>query len=299
MSAVLNHTWGVSEAQDRVLALVAGMRSDLVDRRYYMVFQAVVDDSYKEETGIYVLAGAIASAEDWVNFSKDWEELLEWCPADKDGAKHFKWTDMQHSPNLIAYFKAIQRHIIRVFSFSFRLNDYYDAKRRIRLNRKNVDFGILEKHFVYSFPQLMIGFYESVSGENIFSEKLNVVDFIFDSTSDSSIVLAGWQNFVESQPEYRRPFIGEVPIFRDDKKFIPLQAADFLAGYIRSTIEGREFGEEWVWNKAMPYVDITQDVDGMVNFLSRVVDKNRQPDQNLMVYRAPIDPKYLDFCWSP
>ena len=40
-----------------------------------MVFQAFIEDSYTRD-GEFVLAGHIATEEAWVQFSKEWEELL-------------------------------------------------------------------------------------------------------------------------------------------------------------------------------------------------------------------------------
>ena len=38
--------------------------------------QAFVDESYDDDSGVFVMAGCISTAEAWVQFSKEWEEML-------------------------------------------------------------------------------------------------------------------------------------------------------------------------------------------------------------------------------
>jgi len=58
------------------------------------------------------------------------------------------------------------------------------------------------------------------------------VDFIFDDQAEKTPLLAAWTLLkVAAKPDIRK-FLGETPIFRDDEKFLPLQAADLYAWWI-------------------------------------------------------------------
>ena len=54
-----------------------------------MVFQAFIDDSYTPD-GEFVLAGHVATAESWVAFAKEWEELLPFGTIAPNAKFHFK-----------------------------------------------------------------------------------------------------------------------------------------------------------------------------------------------------------------
>ena len=66
------------------------------------------------------------------------------------------------------------------------------------------------------------------------------VDFIFDNMSKKRRVLDNWDSWIESMtPEIRKRY-GAAPRFEDDTEFLPLQAADFWAWWVR---EGCEVGQ--------------------------------------------------------
>jgi hypothetical protein len=60
-----------------------------------------------------------------------------------------------------------------------------------------------------------------------------VIDFIFDQQSQKNIILRAWDEYVETKQPGVRELYGGAPRFEDDKKFLPLQAADLWAWWIR------------------------------------------------------------------
>ena len=74
MNALLSHVWGKGKA-DRVWGHVVGLAPRTAVRRFLMVFKAFIDDS-STPGGEFVLAGHVANAEEWAEFTKEWEELL-------------------------------------------------------------------------------------------------------------------------------------------------------------------------------------------------------------------------------
>jgi hypothetical protein len=53
------------------------------------LLQAFIDESYNNQTGVYVLGGYIASEEAWAKFSNEWKEMLPNGTQDKHGRYHF------------------------------------------------------------------------------------------------------------------------------------------------------------------------------------------------------------------
>jgi hypothetical protein len=65
------------------------------------------------------------------------------------------------------------------------------------------------------------------------------VDFIFDQqTGISADLPLFFDHMMRSLPRQARKMVSEVPIFRDDKVMIPLQAADMLAWHFAGTTNG-------------------------------------------------------------
>jgi hypothetical protein len=75
------------------------------------------------------------------------------------------------------------------------------------------------------------------------------VGFIFDEESEKARVIEGWDWMrLFASPESRK-YIGDPPIFRDDKKALPLQMADLYAWWIRKW----ESEQRLEWQKDLPF----------------------------------------------
>src|SRR4051812_6139414 len=73
----------ISRTRERVLTLLSGVSRERRGKRIFMVFQAYVDNSWDKHT--HVLAGCIATVDDWLQFSDEWRSELN-----KDGLPSFK-----------------------------------------------------------------------------------------------------------------------------------------------------------------------------------------------------------------
>jgi hypothetical protein len=70
------------------------------------------------------------------------------------------------------------------------------------------------------------------------------LDIIFDTQDDIRRVLnEAWDGFLATRDAETAKFFTGPPIFRDDKEFRPLQAADFLAWWVRRQFEETGQGE--------------------------------------------------------
>jgi hypothetical protein len=98
--------------------------------------------------------------------------------------------------------------------------------------------------------------------------------------------LASWEDYSNSRSEEVRDLYGVTPRFEDDETFLPLQAADFWAWWIRKGYEednleevlGAHFG---TWNGVKPVpgfvISFTEDqiADALISLLRSVVPPER------------------------
>lgn len=241
MNALLNHIWGVSPSQDRVWAQVTGLAPSRADRRLLMVWQSFIDDSYKLD-GYFVLAGYVATAERWAAFAKDWEALLPRHGAlANNGKYHFKMSEMALSPErmerVAPFYRVIEEHAQLCVSVSMKISDLHAAKARIFTPGISLDWGFVNNYYMFVFRLLLDIFHHR---KNAFEEIIPVsekVDFIFDKQAERKQILAAWDEFSEPMPQEVKNRLGADPRFEDDQEFLPLQAADLWAWWIRKWSE--------------------------------------------------------------
>jgi hypothetical protein len=199
--------------------------------------QACVDDSYSKQSGIYVLGGAIATTERWAAFAGEWEELLGLAKLQRSGKRAFKMTEKFYE-FLPAFYKTIRKHAMCTFGFAFNVDQFERSLAKFSaLPFLNVEWNKTANHFIFAFAVLMnvIASQKSEIDKRIGTTER--IDFIFDNHGDKRAILLGWDLFVETLgDEFRRHFRA-TPRFDDDENFLPLQAADFEAGYIRNRLE--------------------------------------------------------------
>jgi uncharacterized protein DUF3800 len=237
MSAIEDHIWGVSPAADRVWAQVSGLRPDLAGKRLFMVMQAYIDDS-AEEGGVFVLAGYIANAESWVKFSGIWDKMLPTFGTPRpDGRYHFKMNEMANRPDGIAksepFFRVIEDHVLGWLSVSIDQSELRSAIARIHIPGEIIEYwNAYTNPWYITFRLLLDSFHidRPKFEEALHDEK---IDFYFDNGVDKKIVFATWDNYIKSRPDEVKKYYGSVPRFEDDMEFLPLQAADFLAWWVR------------------------------------------------------------------
>jgi len=241
---LLDHVWGFSPGADRVWAQIAGIAPSTEPwERLFVVLelQAFIDDSYRKD-GVFVLAGYVASAEAWAKFAKDWEQLLPLFGRRKrNGKYHFKMSEMAHQlDRVVPFHKTIEQHIGVSLAYQMRLDDLERAKRRIVIEGSHLVWKL--NPFKFAFRELLKHFHLARIGENreLLQRRLpseRPIDFYFDKESSSSEIYDVWERFVATRPENIRHLYGSMPRFEDDEIFLPLQAADFWAWWVRKGAE--------------------------------------------------------------
>ncbi len=242
MNGMLDHVWGKSPAADRVWAQVSGIAPSRSAKRPLMVLQAFCDESMSCN-GYFVIAGFIATAEAWADFARKWEAALPLHGIEDRKAHqyHFKMNRMWNlkRDHVEPFYRIIEETAVMGVSCAISVRDFELAKKRIYLNHPafkigSLDVGDYGNIYIHAFRSLMDTFHIMRSNPQIASVIGNQpVDFYFDEKSEKKLIAKSWDLYVESRNEPERSFYGREPRFEDDRDFLPLQAADFLAWWVR------------------------------------------------------------------
>jgi Protein of unknown function (DUF3800) len=210
--------------------------------------QAIIDDSATQPNPKYfVLAGFVSSAARWAEFSDEWQAALDLGP----NLDYFKmneanlligqfarergWTEKLRDDRVITLTRIIKRHVMLRLHASIRFADFEKYIASIKVpERKSVS----DHPYIYLFTKLIaaMAVRSTLFGIN------EPCDFIFDDQEGvSDEIFRQWANFKEtalrvSRSDFPR-FLGERPIFRNDKLYKPLQAADLFANQYRNHLE--------------------------------------------------------------
>jgi len=207
--------------------------------------QIFVDDSGSEpQSPIFFLGGLISSAEQWAVFSDDWALALAEPPAleyfkmseaaslQGQFAKWRGWDETKRDDRLLTLARIIRRHVRLRVSVSIR----HDLFQKYMMSVPAV-----ERNLATDSPYVLL-FTQMVTVAVLFAHKHGVrdaCDFIFDEQGASGEeALRHWSLYkVALNGSIRRELfslIGSPPIFRDEKEFLPLQAADLYAWQARN-----------------------------------------------------------------
>lgn len=225
-------------AREQIWALLSGLPSYSRARRQLFMLQAFFDDSGNVGQGrTCLLAGFVAPAEVWADFSDRWDAALKEPPAleylKMSNAfalkKQFKgWTEAERDAKIARLVDVITATPITYGTAVAMVNVDYLAE-----GKGAIDSTFMNDVFYYLFTNIMEMCLLHQQKEKIHEK----VDFIFDDTDKpAKEIEAIFRQMMHNAPEKIRALnlVDNPPIFRNEKVFLPLQAADLLAGQIRS-----------------------------------------------------------------
>ena len=216
-----------------------------------MVLQAAVDDSGKGIRPVFVLAGFVLSAAEWSAFADQWQDALDLSPR----IEYFKMQEAWTFKGQFSRFSTGQR--------DERLQKLVSVilAHRPLVIREVIHHEHYERHFKGRIAKRMDYPYflcvKNIIGLLIIHQLTKnwhpkePVDFIFDEQGkEGDVIQRTWQFTVENIPANFKPLLGNRPIHRNEKDFLPLQAADLLAWYSRRFYAEKFNGTEYadpVW----------------------------------------------------
>lgn len=218
-----------------VESLESGLPPNKRNKRGLMVLQAFIDDSgTRGREPFFSLGGFISTADMWKEFAAEWQAELDREPSIPYFSMHsafyprngpFKgWKQRQIERRVSEFLKIIKSYAQVRVSCSLRRDDYEQF-----VNRELFPPQINHPYFV-CFWRLIIA--TTTIAHNM---KWNSpIDFIFDEQGKMGLETVAWYPIIKRiAPKAHKPYFGSPPIFKDDKIFLPLQAADLYAWYVR------------------------------------------------------------------
>lgn len=230
-----------NDASLRLLSLVSGFPEPKRSQRWLLMLQAFCDESLENDAGLFVMAGYVAPVQSWLKFSDEWQAVLSLDQKPFRPMTRFKMSEMNHERGLRRaelFYRAIERHALAAFSVRI---DVGAMRRAMVMAKWPVD---LEKVHPMSKPYYF-AFRLIVNSLAKHQENLGLnepVDFVFDEHTSSKYCSPSWDAVKrQAEPDVAK-YMGAPPIFRKEEDFLPLQAADLYAWWVRKwAISGVEW----------------------------------------------------------
>jgi hypothetical protein len=206
-----------------------------------------VDDSGSSpREAIFVLAGLLSTVEEWAKFSNKWVLALSQPPKldyfkmseaaslqpSGQFARSRGWNEALRDDRLVTLARIVRDHVKVRASVSIRHEHFNKYLRTIPAVGRRLATD-------HPYPVL---FAQLVTAELTQSFRLGLVephDYILDEqTGFDSEIEDLWPQYKRDMARSARPelagLLGSKPYFRDDKQFLPLQAADLYAWQVRN-----------------------------------------------------------------
>lgn len=197
-----------------------------------VVLQAYIDDSGLWSDPVSALGGWYASAETWIEFSQDWQAMLDKSP----GIPFFKLRELRAGKGAFSGLNATERksrefdamaiiakHRLIHFTCMVSQSMFEDAKKRFRP-------PILCSLYHVLAYGTMIQLVDYLYHKGIKDR----VDFIFDEQIRQQRDIQDiWYLIKQYADPYHRRKLGATPVFEKDHKVLPIQAADLLIWFMR------------------------------------------------------------------
>lgn len=219
-------------------------RAELVPLKVY------IDESGDGQPPVLVLAGWIATAAQWASFADEWDKLrrayrfkvLHMDDAMKFNGEFAGWHTDRRDECVVQAQRIINDHVKGGVAYALPLEPYR------RVIQSDVDAPKLTRNsYCYAFFNLI----KNMSNDSVSLGIDEPIDFIFDErVKDKHQIFCAWDSFVAHGIE-DRIYIGSTPIFADDSRVLPLQAADLAAWCVRATWVARTSGARI----ALPWLD--------------------------------------------
>jgi hypothetical protein len=222
-----------------------------------MVWQAFFDDSGgRGHSPVLVLGGLIAPyLPAWKAFTEEWQQVLDMKPsiayfkmneAAGLGGQFIGWDPVIRDEKVRAFYKTIERNVAFQASVIIDL----DAFRKVA-----AEYPFLNDNPHYlAFSGVVAGVVRNQTALGITGH----IDFIFDEQArEKPEIMNAWDWYKSIAIGEQKGLLGNTPAFADDKKVLPLQAANLVAWWIRKMAsERQQLTFPWTSSRQIPGVQI-------------------------------------------
>jgi hypothetical protein len=202
------------------------------------MLQAYIDDSgsYTGDRKLFLVA-LIHRADAWAQFSDDWDAVLRAEPpidyfkmkeAHRCHEQFRGWSQAKRDRK-VALLGEVVAHYRPIA-----LNCFVSRRNHEKYLKPHAPYGLSSPYFPLAFV-MICGIARIIKGLGI-----NLpCDVIFDEQDEvSKHVLLFYDYIMGQQPDDWSQYVNSSPIFRSDRDFLPLQAADMAAWTIRREADG-------------------------------------------------------------
>jgi hypothetical protein len=248
---------------DYIDALVSGLATPAErERRPLMVSQTGYFDDSGSHFGSqwYVLAGFIASVEQWKTVSTKWAQVLDKEPS----LSYFKMSEAMAMDGQFRRGWTVPLRDQRIMELVDVITELDPPRIECFLNRSVFNAfvkGILSGGS-FNDPYFLL-FYHLILSIAANAKALawnRDCDFIFDEQGklgDQAVERWNWvkENIDHINAAVISPYLGSPPVFRNDVTFRPLQAADMLAWLVRDCLTSGAPNMEEISRTAIKHVE--------------------------------------------
>jgi hypothetical protein len=219
-----------------------------------MALQGFFDDSGNEPTSlIFILAGFITTNQHWAAFSDEWQLALDEPPRleyfKMAEAEHFRgqfskkngWINENRDARLLTLANIVAKYAIVRVHVSILHSSFAQWIKSIRNPTRNSaqdnPYFALFQSIVQIISYLRVNAFRNDSCEIVFD----------DQGSMGADAIHFWENFrrnpaatADETADLFRGYFDNPPIFRDEKKCLPLQASDLYAWQLRRRFVERD-----------------------------------------------------------
>jgi hypothetical protein len=210
-----------------------------------MILEAYLDDSGSggRPQRFFILAGFLSDYGSWATFSDEWKGVLDEPPA----IPFFKMNHAYAPNSRKSVFRGWDR--VEIDKKVARLISIIKHRVMVRLSSK-MSLADYEMYVKGRIPHeidspYFFCFYQIIYSVAVHYKKYGwnfKTDFFFDEQGTLGDNTKQWHEIFKSMAsEEVRPYIGSPPIFCDDIKFMPLQAADLYVGAMRKHAAENEY----------------------------------------------------------
>lgn len=201
-------------------------------------------DASANSYNAFSLSGYVASVEGWGAFSNEWQSVLDMNTGLHEPIKVFRMSamDLQYQPHMERcelLYRVIEKFTDASISIVMPRGDLKEVLGRFKNPNRVRKIKELRNPYFWGFYGLLEIYLNSPNREMLLKEG----DLFLDSQSEEDRINAAWKQLKAINPRSSElPF--DRPIFQDDKKFKPLQAADMLAFWCRKWESEGQFMEK-------------------------------------------------------
>lgn len=221
----------MSAASLRILSLVSGLPGAKRRLRVLVMLQAYMDESGEGDPDIFVLAGFVSTVERWTAFSDEWQHHLDHHSAHYRKLEYFKMAEMfseRDRERCRWFFNVIEDHALAAISCTIPVRELRRQVSRIFDDpRERAELGNPWHFAMTELTGVFVNHKEKLP--NLPNEP---VDFVFDETANKKVLIEGFEAATLMHGGADKLPLTSTPSFRNDKEYLPLQAADMLAWWI-------------------------------------------------------------------